>query len=62
MPKMAFGTGSNETTQLCLELLENYLQSGDYENALENARENIALNRVKNRVELHSNSVETILQ
>lgn len=27
-PKMAFGTGTHETTQLCLQFLENYIQSG----------------------------------
>lgn len=28
VPKMAFGTGTHETTQLCIELLEQWLQSG----------------------------------
>lgn len=28
-PGMSFGTGTHESTQLCLESLENYLQSGD---------------------------------
>lgn len=29
MPRMAFGTGTHETSQLCLEFLEKYLQSGE---------------------------------
>jgi ribosomal protein L11 methyltransferase len=28
-PEMAFGTGTHETTQLCLELIERHLQPGD---------------------------------
>ena len=28
-PEMAFGTGTHETTQLCVELLERYLRPGD---------------------------------
>ncbi len=28
-PGMSFGTGTHESTQLCLESLENYLQAGD---------------------------------
>ncbi len=28
-PGMSFGTGTHESTQLCLESLENYLQTGD---------------------------------
>ena len=29
MPRMAFGTGTHETTQLCMELIENYLNPSD---------------------------------
>ena len=28
MPRMAFGTGSHETTQICLELLEKHVRAG----------------------------------
>ncbi|MFC1569019.1 50S ribosomal protein L11 methyltransferase [bacterium] len=30
MPRMAFGTGSHETTQICLGFLEKHIQSGNH--------------------------------
>ena len=50
-PGMAFGTGTHETTRLCIRMIERYLQPGN------TVVENIKRNRVEDRVEVRKSNL-----